>query len=83
MPRTAVRTGRRHFFLAYTSPESVFESDWTTDLGELRRMVDMGGSKEWLWDALIRRSRSHGLLRLEDERLHGDHVCAAAQTIVA
>jgi hypothetical protein len=43
----------------------------------------MGGSKEWLRDALIRRSRSHGLLRLEDERLHGDHVCATAQTIVA
>jgi hypothetical protein len=73
-----MRTGRRHFFLAYTSPESVFETDWTTDLGELRRVIDMGGSTERLLDALFRRSRSDGLSRFEDERLHDNDVGAAA-----
>jgi hypothetical protein len=45
MPGTAVRTGRRHFFLAYISPELVLEIDRISRLGELRRMVDMGGSE--------------------------------------
>jgi SH3-like domain-containing protein len=52
------------------------------DLGQLRRVIDMGGSKKWLWNALIRGSRSDGLLRLEDERFHDDHVSAATEAIV-
>jgi hypothetical protein len=43
----------------------------------------MGGSIERLLDALFRRNRSDGLLRLERERLYDNHVCAAAQAIVA
>ena len=43
----------------------------------------MGGSKERLLDALFRRSRSDGLSRFEDERLHDNDVRAAAEAIVA
>jgi hypothetical protein len=46
-------------------------------------MVDMGGRKERLLDALFRISRNNSLMGLEDEGLHDDHVGAAAQAIVA
>lgn len=42
----------------------------------------MGGSKERLLDALFRWGRSDHFSRLEDERLHDDHMRAAAQAIV-
>jgi hypothetical protein len=45
-------------------------------------MVDIGGSKERLLDALFRRGRNDSLTRLENERLHDDHVRAAAEAIV-
>jgi len=38
----------------------------------------MGGSKKRPLDALIRRGRSDGLSRFEDERLHDNDVGAAA-----
>jgi hypothetical protein len=43
----------------------------------------MGGRKERLLDAIVRISRNDSLMRLEDERLHDDHMSAAAQAIVA
>jgi hypothetical protein len=45
-------------------------------------MVDMGGSKERLLDALFWISRNDSLMRLENERFHDDHVRTAAQAIV-
>jgi hypothetical protein len=77
-----MRTGRKHFFLAYTSPEFVLEIDWTKGLGELRRVIDMGWSKERLLDALFWRSRSSCFLRVEHERRYEHHVRAATQAIV-
>jgi len=42
----------------------------------------MGGSKERLLNALFGRGRNDSLTRFENERLHDDHVRAAAKAIV-
>jgi hypothetical protein len=73
-----MRTGRRHFFLAYISPEFVLEIERITGLGEFWRVVDMGGSEQRLLDYLFGGCRNYSLLRLKDEGLYDRHVRAAA-----
>jgi len=77
-----MHTGRRHFFLAYTSPELFFEINRITDLGELGRVIDMRGRKERSRNTLVERGWNNRHLRPEDEGLHNYHMRTAAQAIV-